>query len=129
MKNRGFILVDILTGLFLIGLITVVSLPLISSSHSNYIKIKTTTEMNYLGESIYERLCSNDDYSRVLIEQLATNDEVIFNDLNSEYLGKYISKIEKINQEDNFFEINIIIKSNFNGGNIPDVKFKGTILK
>lgn len=129
MKNRGFILVDILTGLFLIGLITVVSLPLISSSHSNYTKIKATTEMNYLGESIYERLCSKDDYSRVVIEQLATNSEVIFNDLSFEYLEKYTSKIEKISQEDNFFEINIIIKSNSSGGNISDVKFKGTILK
>lgn len=129
MKNRGFILVDILTGLFLIGLITVVSLPLISSSHSNYTIIKSTTEMNYLGESIYERLCSKDDYSRGVIEQLAINNEVIFNDLSSEYLEKYMSKIEKISQDDNFFEINIIIKSNSNGGNISDVKFKGTILR
>lgn len=129
MKNNGFILIDILTGLFLIGLITVVSLPLLGSSHSSYANIKTVTEMNYLGESIYERLCSKDDYSRDLIEELAIKNEVIFNDLSSEYLEKYISKIEKISQDEKLLEINIIIKSNSYGGKISDVEFKGTVLR
>ena len=129
MKNKGFILIDILTGLFLIGLITVVSLPILASSHSNYSNIKTITEMNYLGESIYERLCSKDDYSKELIEELAINNEVIFDNLSLDYLEKYTSKIKKINQDENFLEINIIIISNSHGGNIPDVQFKGTILR
>ncbi|NLY47077.1 MAG: hypothetical protein GX053_13970 [Tissierella sp.] len=129
MKNKGFILIDILTGLFLIGLITVVSLPLISSSHSNYLTIRTITEMNYLGESIYERLCSEDNYSRGLIEELTTSNEVLFNDLSLDYLEKYTPKIKKTGQTENLLEIKIVITSNSHGGNIADVEFKGTILR
>ena len=129
MEKKGFVLVDILVGLFIMGLVTVVSLPLLTSTYLNYSRINTITEMNYLGESIYERLVAKDDYSKDLINELVGQDEVIFYDLNSNHLEKYESKVTKLSDSENLLEIKIIIKSNSHGGNISDVEFKGTILK
>lgn len=120
---------DNIIGLFILGLIAVVSLPLLNASYSNFSNVNALTEMNYLGESIYERLVSKDDYSRGLIDELIGGEEVVFKDLNDNYLEKYESKIKKINYNEDLLEVIIIIKSNSNGGNLSDVEFKGTILK
>lgn len=129
MANKGYAFMDILIGLFLLGLTTVVVLPILSFSYNNYSKINIQTEMNYLGESIYERLSSKDEYSRGIIEELTTNNEAIFSDINDEYLGKYQSKVIKLGEDDNFLEIKIIINSKTLGGNIPNVEFVGSVLK
>lgn len=129
MKNKGFVLVDVLVGLFFIGLVSVLSLPLLSSSYSNYGSIKARTEMNYLGESIYERLCAKDEYSSELIEKLNLRDEVIFEDLDDYYLEKYHASVVNLNNCESFLDIKIVIKSNADGGNVSDVEFKGGILR
>ncbi len=120
---------DVIVGLFFIGLITSLSFPLLASSYSNYGKIIASTEMNYLGESIYERLSSKDDYSMAIIEELTLSNETIFDDLDDYYLEKYEAVIIKRDYCENFLDISIIIKSNSHGGNISDVEFKGTILR
>lgn len=86
------------------------------------------TEMNYLGEGIYERLCSKDGYSRELIDDLIGMDEVEFQDLAPEHLKKYEVKIINLGKDENLLDIKIVIKSN-SGGNIQDVEFKGSILR
>lgn len=129
MKNKGFILMDVIVGLFFIGLITSLSFPLIASSYSNYGKIIASTEMNYLGESIYERLSSKDDYAMDIIQDLTLGDETIFDDFDDHYSEKYEAVIIKRDYCENFLDISIIIKSNSHGGNISDVEFKGAILR
>lgn len=129
MRRRGFGLIDTIIGIFFIGLIVVTILPLPGISSIQYTKINAQTEMIYIGESIYERLCSEDEYSRNLIEELMTRDEVIFDDLSDEYLDKYESKIKKTDEFDSYIDIKIIINSKSDGGHISDVEFQGSILK
>ena len=129
MKNKGFGLIDTIIGIFFLGLIVIVVLPLPGISSMQYKKINAQTEMNYIGESIYERLCSKDEYSKDLVKQLMTKDEVVFDDLSDDYLVKYQSRIIKMKQYENFIDIKIIINSKSDGGNISDVEFQGTILK
>ena len=127
--NKGFGLIDTIIGLFLLGLIVVLILPIFTSVYNQYSKINSKTEMIYLGESIYERLCSKDEYSKELIDSLTHNDEVIFDDVSVEYLQKYESRIIKIEESEIFLKINIIINPKSNGGNISDVEFEASILK
>ena len=129
MKNKGFILMDVLVGLFIFGLVLVLSIPLLGSSFSNYSSVNRLTEMNFLGESIYERLCSKDEYSIDLINKLVSDNEVVFDDLHDDYLDKYESKIFNLGQDDKFIDIMIVIKSRLDGGSIPDAEFKGSIIK
>lgn len=129
MKNQGFCLIDVLVGLFFVGFISVLSLPLLTSSYSNYGKINARTEMNYLGESIYERLSAKGEYSRELLGELESGDVVDFLDLDDYYLEKYKVSIRSLNECENFIDIKILIQSNSHGGNIADVEFKGGILK
>ncbi|MDR7870020.1 MAG: hypothetical protein RIN55_04120 [Tissierellaceae bacterium] len=128
MKNRGFVFYDILITLFILGLITVVAIPIFSMIYSNYIKINAKTEMNYLGESIYENLLNKNETSKTIIDDLILNDEVVLNDFGSSN-DKYESKIVKLDEDDYFIEVLIVVKSLHNGGNISDVEFKGSILK
>lgn len=129
MKNQGFALVDILVGLFFVGFIAVLSLPLLTSSYSNYGKINARTEMSYLGESIYERLSAKGEYSRELLGELESGGIVDFLDLDDYYLEKYKVYISNENECENFIDIKIVIQSNYHGGNIGDVEFKASLLK
>lgn len=127
--RKGFGLIDTLIGLFVLALITSVLFTSISFVFINYSRINAKTEMIYLGESIYERLISKDEYSMDLIDDLESNNEVIFDDISYDYLDKYESRIIKTDEGDEFLEINIIINSKSNGGKLEDVEFKGIILK
>ena len=93
MKKRGFALIDVIVGLFLMGLVVVIAIPILSSTYGNYGNLNTLTEMTYLAEGIYERLNSLDDYSQELIQDLLENDEVVYRDLNNRHKDRYQSKI------------------------------------
>ena len=127
--RKGFGLIDAIFGLFILALITSMLFTTISSVFINYSRINARTEMIYLGEGIYERLISKDDYSSHLIDDLASKKEVIFDDIPDDYLDKYESRIVKTDEGDSFLEINIIINPVTNGGDLSNVEFKGTILK
>lgn len=129
MKKNGFILVDVLTGLFILGLVVVFAFPIILSSGSSYSSVKISTEMNYLGESIYERLNSRDEYSNKIIDELIISNEVIFDDFDLDYADKYQCKIVNLNQNDILVDILIIIKYTSGGGKILDVEYKASICK
>lgn len=129
MKHRGFGLIDAIFGIFIIGLIAVAILPIFSNSFLQYSRINKQTEMIFLGESIYERLCSRDDYCQDLLDELIAIDEVVFDDLSDQYLDKYQSTIVKVDEYEAYLDISIIISSKSDGGNISDVEFQGSIFK
>ena len=56
MDRKGFTLVEVLIGLSLLGLVSVTILPIISSSMMNLNKNNIRMEMNYLGETVIERI-------------------------------------------------------------------------
>ena len=63
-EKKGYIFLDVIVGIFLLGLVTVTSLPILASSFNNFNKINMYSEINYLGEHIFERLSSYDEYSK-----------------------------------------------------------------
>jgi sensor histidine kinase YesM len=129
MKKRGFALIDVIVGLFLMGLVVVIAIPILSSTYGNYGNLNTLTEMTYLAEGIYERLNSLDDYSQELIQDLLENDEVVYRDLNNRHKDRYQSKILCLDYDENFIDVLIVISSIKGKGRVKDVEIQGSIFR
>jgi N,N'-diacetylchitobiose phosphorylase len=125
----GFALIDVIVGLFLMGLVVVIAIPILSSTYGKYGNLNTLTEMTYLAEGIYERLNSLDDYSQELIQDLLENDEVVYRDLNNRHKDRYQSKILCLDYDENFIDVLIVISSIKGKGRVKDVEIQGSILR
>ena len=92
MKKEGFILLDVIIGLFYLGIIAVVLIPILTSSYNNFNRIKERDEMNFIGEMVVEKLKSNSDDMIAVIDELANQGEVDYLD-NDFDVEKYNCKI------------------------------------
>lgn len=127
MKNKGFIFLDVIVGIFLIGLATVSFLPILANSHKATFIVKSQGEMNYLGEHIFERIYGKDDYAMKLLSLI--EDEIEFKDLENRYIEKYRCRIVNLKTEEYLWNLKIIIEPRNNRGEMPNVEISGTIPK
>ena len=63
MREKGFLLIEVLMGLFLLGLITVTCLPILNTASNNLRLTKDKMDMVFIAESTIEHIKSF-DYSR-----------------------------------------------------------------
>lgn len=134
MKKQGFTLIEVLMGLCLLGLISVIMLPTINSSanlsNRNFEKI----EMTYLGERVIENLksfksdsgvstyiCNTEVKEIIDLFQLEKTSNITLTS-KGEY-GDYRVVIEKKERSSSLWEILVSIDSAKEGGR-KGVKFK-----
>ena len=60
MGEKGFLLIEVLIGLFLFGIIVVICLPILGNSLGNIRLVKTKMDMVYVAESTMEQIKSFD---------------------------------------------------------------------
>lgn len=60
MDKKGFLLIQVLLGLFLLGLVIVTCLPILNAAVNNLTLAKTKMEMIFIAESIIEQIKSFD---------------------------------------------------------------------
>jgi type II secretory pathway pseudopilin PulG len=141
MNRRGFILLEVLLGMFLLGIISVTFLPLISSAQKNLCLLETKNNMKYFAETILERIkafefdSENDEYIldmklEFLMERFCREATVevelpIFD--NGEY--EYLVRINKLNQNENLWKIRVNITSKENSERIKDVVLEAYVPK
>lgn len=127
MKNKGFILLEIMVGLFLIGLISMTCLPILNLSKCNFNKIKEKNEMIYIGEMVIEKLKTKDEISLSFLRELESHEIVEYtdNDIDSD---KYICTINKISDNGKFIEIRVKV-SKIDQEDSPIVQFKTGLSK
>jgi type II secretory pathway pseudopilin PulG len=141
MNRRGFILLEVLLGMFLLGIISVTFFPIINSAQNNLYLLETKNDMKYFAETVLERIkafefdSENDEYIldmrlKILMERFCreTTAEVelpIFD--REEY--KYLIKINKINQNENLWKIRVNITSKENSERIKDVVLEAYVPK
>ena len=63
MRKKGFLLIGVLMGLFLLGLITVTCLPILNTTSNNLKLAKDKMDMVFIAESTIEQIKAF-DYSR-----------------------------------------------------------------
>ena len=103
MKLKGYILMEIIMGIFLVGIFAMMVFPLITFSFNNINRIKHRDEMNYIGEMVVEKVKSRQDQIMVFINELEILDEITYidDDFNSD---KYFCKLIKKYSSRRFLE-------------------------
>lgn len=129
MKNNGFIFWDVIVSLLIIGIIIIVSFPVFTSAFNRLSSVNAYSDVNYLGEYIFERLNSYDEYCEEILSDIEKNKESTFEDLDAYYLERY--DCELINQENNKYlwelKLTIYLKGGRESGKY--VEFEGSIPK
>lgn len=125
MYKKGFILVEVLIGLFLLGLIIITCFPILNTSLHNLQLSKEKMEMVYIAESTIEQLKSfnynsnrEDEYLfdvqlTYLMDRLMAKESVSINlplDKNNQQ-WKYICTIRKEEKSPNFWKIIVSVSS------------------
>lgn len=127
MIKNGYVLIEVMVGLFLLGIISVTCFPLIVSSFNNFDKIKNRTEMIYLGEMVIERLKADKGFTMGIIPRLEELNSI---DLNDKFLDneKYDCVLYKLSSEERLINlrVNVSLKDQENGFNVD---FKASIPK
>lgn len=140
MERRGFTLVEVILGLFLLGLISVTTLPIVTSSLMNISKSKIKMEMNYIGEMAIERIKSYNEESStdlyIFDKKLSEIVECFRNPGPSEVTiskemenGKYLLKIIKDQRSDILWEISVYVYHDEEGSNLNHVEYKTYFLE
>jgi len=140
MLNRnGFLFVEILIGLFILGIITITCLPLISTSLDNMRLARIKAEMAFLAESTMEKILNYDpkynnegyifDMSlRELIDILAAHEnKAVELPENDELYCDYRLKISKENFNDKLWSMHIEVSSVEEGGRIESIILRSII--
>lgn len=135
MKKNGFTLIEVLMGLCLLGLISVIMLPIINSSlnlsNKNFEKI----EMTYLGETVIENLKSfkydssvsayicNTEVKEIIDLFKSEKTSSITLDSKDEY-ENYKITIEKRERSSKLWEVLVFIDYVIKEGDEKGVKYK-----
>lgn len=134
MERKGFTLIEVLIGIFILGLISVTFLPLIGNSAKLSSENFQGIEMDYLGEMIIEKLKAFEYDSSTSTYICETSVEEIVDLLKLEKTsnasftfkgehGDYSVLIEKSQRSSSLWEILVSIKD-IEEGDKKSVKFK-----
>lgn len=111
MNKKGFILLKVTIGLFFVGLLATIFIPILSSSLNNFNKVKNKNEMNYIGEMVVEKLKTSSPDIISIIADLEDIGEVNYVDNDFDSL-KYNCRIIKTNSSNGLLEFIVKIKLN-----------------
>lgn len=112
MNKRGFIFLEIVFGIFLLGLISVVSLNILSFSSIYFKKAEENIEIDYIAEMIIENLKSKDEDSIDFLNGLNMGNDLEY-PLSDDYKDKYSCKLLLVEDNDYLwcFKLNICRKT------------------
>lgn len=133
-NKRGFTLVETMMGLFLLGLIAVIVLPIINSSFIKLRNHRTKMEMIYIGEMAVEKIkaFNEDSTSEVfiydtrvfeLIELFRLHDYIETSIPIKTDNEKYSLKIIKDKKSEYLWTLSIFVYHNIEGSNISHVEY------
>lgn len=140
MKRKGFTLIEALLGLFLLGLISVTTLPILTSSLLNINKSRIKIEMNYIGEMAIERIKSfgAENTSKIyifdtkvsdIVDSFRNNDTIELILHKVEGKEKYLLKIVKEQRSNMLWMITVYVYHDEEGSNLNCVEYKTYLLR
>ena len=129
MKRNGFTLIEVIVGLFLVGLIATVSLPIFQNSMMNFNRVKQKQHMLYLCEMTVERLRGKDSSLESIFLELENCDEVITSKVGSTDLEKYKCRITKTKETELIMNLLVRIYIDKDEGKGQYVEYKTVVKK
>lgn len=128
-SSKGYVFLEVVLGIALLGLVVVTALPLLNYSYRGYERIISRVEMTYIGEKLSEELRSDNIYFKSLLENFKDVEEVEYFDLEEEDLQKYGCKIINMGDNEYLWELKIIVYSKNSEEKIPNVELEINIPK
>jgi len=132
-KKKGFTLIEAIIGIGLLGLISVTTLPIMATSFMNLKNHNIKMEMNYIGETVIERIKAFNEESPDLniygtqvseiIERFNLNDNANFTLFRNDD-EPFLIKVKKENHSDKIWKIAVYIYHDKEGSNINHVEYK-----
>lgn len=129
MERKGYSLIDILVGLFILGLGVATTIPIINTCFNNLNRVEIKSEMIYIAESVIENIKGNTEEYIEIFEDLEEEGEAIFNQLDQEDLQKYECKIINMGNKEYTWDIKVIVVSLNNSIEVSDVGLRATFPK
>lgn len=126
MNREGFVLLDVIIALFIIGLIVVTFFPIYASIDRSFKRSEEITEMTYLAETVIETLRSQKDSSLEFLEELGKARELNYENLEKE---DYVSIVSLLNSTPHLWEIDIIVRKKSEEGGNDYVQIEAAIPK
>ncbi|QAT61780.1 MULTISPECIES: type II secretion system protein [Tissierellales] len=138
MKRKGFFLIEILLGLFILGIVAVFVLPILNNALYNFSLLEHKMKMKYYGETVIENIKSYDyklgsDFF-ILDESLDNIMDKFKPEGNAEIFlpsgsekNKYPFTIRIYKEEGVLWKIRVLISHN--GRKVKDVEYKSYIIK
>ena len=109
-EKSGFILVEILVSLVLLGLVAMAGLPAMAIARSNLNKASEKGNMVYLCELAAETLKTDDPEIMDYLEELLEKQECVFADPNIDE-NKYICTVKKLEYTGEYLSIEVTLES------------------
>lgn len=106
-KREGLIFIDIITALFVIGLMVVVVFPIFALTQESFTQHKNTAHMSYLSESTIEKLKLKDEEALAFLEELEKHMELKYPHLQDE---DYSSTVKLLSDSDYLWDISVTIR-------------------
>lgn len=141
-EKKGYGLIEVLIGVFLLGLLVITVFPIIQTANSNFMLVETKMNMSYLAETILETIKAfdylncEDEYILdiklvALIDLLNSDGEVIVNLPLGKYDNKYPYKIviSKYDINKQLWKVIVEVKENKYKGRIQNVFYESYISK
>lgn len=129
MKRKGFTLIEVIVGLFLLGLVSTVGFPIIQNSLGNYNRVNDRQHMYYLCEMVVERLRSKDTTLDDIFTELETSSEVNVSTIGATDLGKYKCRITKTKETEILMSLDVRISVDNEMRDSQFVEYKTVIKK
>lgn len=127
MKRKGFILFEIIIGLFFLGILAVSILPLLGFSFNTIRNIRYKDEMNYIGEMVVEKLKSSSESTLRTIADLDSFGEVNYEDEDFN-TSIYQCKLVKQYSSEGFIEYTVFVYIR-DDINVQPVQYKSSTKK
>lgn len=133
-RRKGFTLIEAIIGIGLLGLISVTTLPIMATSFMNLKNHNIKMDMNYIGESVIERVKAFDEESLDLylyhikvseiIKELNSSDRINFSMSINKNGEPFLINIEKENHSEKIWKMKVYIYHDKEGSSINHAEYK-----
>lgn len=128
MKKKGFILLETILGIFIIGLISIISLNLLSFTPLYFQRSEENMNIDYIAETVFENLKSKDIENLDFLESLTLNSESNY-PLSEELKEKYLCKVVLTEENDYLWCFKVIVSIKRDKVRTSYEEFQGSIPK
>lgn len=128
MKKKGFIFLEIILGIFLLGLISIVALNLLNLTSVFFKKAEENIEIDYIVEMIIENLKSKDEMSTDFLNGLSSGSDSEY-PLTEDYKDKYTCDVILTEDNDYLWCFKLKIYKTIDKGRTIYEEFQGSIPK